>query len=155
MRTPKKKPNPTLIGLVAVGVIILGIIASLIPWVQLDNTPKPLGDRLEYIGKQNYGCTIGFCDAKAGTSYFYATDMSIDEVGKYFKKARLKEPPTSESDFTSIWLYNDEIDKDFFLYYYNPENLSDSERAALNLRNSSKNLMKIDGSDYQNAKSSL
>src|SRR5919202_225124 len=90
----KKKISGTAIGLIAVGLIILGIAAWLTPWVHLDNTPKPLGDRLEYIGKFDYGCGgfIGMCDSAPGAAYFYATDMKLEEVVGYFRGAEAKEP---------------------------------------------------------------
>lgn len=54
---------------------------------------KPLGDKLEYIGKTDYGCWLA-CDANPGSTYYYATDMSVEKVAdSLFTKATLKEKP--------------------------------------------------------------
>lgn len=46
----------------------------------------PLGDKIEYIGKSDYGCWYG-CDSRPGSSYYYATALSYDELVRSFPKS--------------------------------------------------------------------
>src|ERR671932_2317905 len=103
-RKRKKKISGTILGLSIVGVILLGFILWITPWVWYDNSPKPLGGRLEYVGKKHYGCWLGFCDSNPGTTSYYATDMSLEEVKSYFKKATLHDYSKANSflDYSTL-----------------------------------------------------
>lgn len=64
--------------------VILALVITLClwwAWAQL--TPHPLGDRMEYLGKEDYGNIFGF-DSAPNSEYYYGTDMSLEEVAKYF-----------------------------------------------------------------------
>jgi hypothetical protein len=150
--------NPTQIGVIAVGLIILGIVAWLTPWVHLDNTPKPLGDKLEYVGKFDYGC-IG-CDAAPGAAYFYATDMSLEEVVEYFRGAGLVEEAIKESyseakgaQYRLNFTAKHASQRGFSLNYYD-KGLYIVRRYGLHSTNK-KFIIEIDSRAYQNAKDAI
>jgi hypothetical protein len=142
------KISGTAIGLAIVGLIVIGVIAWLTPWVHLDNSPKPLGDRLEYVGKFDYGC-IG-CDAAPGAAYYYATDMKLEEVVGYFRGAKLiKLQVESKSTFVQL-----ENGKEKFTFdYYTPKN--QSQLGDFEIRFRDKNMIDIDAKYYATAKDSL
>jgi hypothetical protein len=68
-------------------------------WVYVSFMPHPLGDKLEYLGKRDGGCWV--CDSKPYTSYFYATDMTPQQVADYFQGTAIADgknlqPPTNQ-----------------------------------------------------------
>lgn len=68
------------------------IVALMIPgciavWLATRaSDPQNLGPQLQYIGKANYG-NLPFSDAQPYSEYYYATDMSIDDMKTYFPNA--------------------------------------------------------------------
>jgi hypothetical protein len=69
----------------------LGIIAGLMVvmlgwWAWNEFAPRPLGNKLEYLGKETYGNIFGF-DSFPTSIYYYGTDMTVDETVDYFSKA--------------------------------------------------------------------
>jgi hypothetical protein len=57
----------------------------------------PLGNKLEYVGKEESRCPsgftpegfkFGFCEKTA--TYYYATDMNLSEVRQYFRNTRIQ-----------------------------------------------------------------
>lgn len=90
--------------------ILLGIIlVGLLWWSAVNLTPKPLGDKLEYIGKEDYGNIFGF-DSRPYSVYYYGTDMNEQDIKNYFSKATYTTPSNDlgggggspESRFTSL-----------------------------------------------------
>lgn len=152
-------------GFTALGTVVLLIVTAVIrftPWVQLDNSPKPLGDRLEYIGKKDYGCGgfIGVCDAAPGATYYYGTDMSIEEVARYFKEAETTERPLLEWSFEEdgtqyrLSFANKKISgKGFSLNYYDDSGHRVKDYKLLST--SKKFLVELDSQSYQNVKDAL
>lgn len=71
-------------------ILVIATVAVLLVgwWGWWQFGPKPLGDKLEYIGKFDGGC-IWICDSEPYTDYYYATDMTPQEVVDYFKGANL------------------------------------------------------------------
>lgn len=50
--------------------------------------PRDLGPELEYVGKSTYGCYVPyFCWTRPGGVYYFATDMTAEDLKGYFKKA--------------------------------------------------------------------
>lgn len=98
-RLKLKKPSRLeWIILVAVGAVTatLGLWWLISSIVDSQKT-YPLGDRLEYVGKQMLPCPagftsegfkFGFCDAKG--FYYYATDMSLAETRQYFQNTTVQ-----------------------------------------------------------------
>ena len=118
-KTPTKKSHWLRNSIIASVVLLIGLVGG---WIYLENTKVyPLGDtnKLEYIGKVNYGCWW-VCDANPVSTYYYATNMDIKEVALYFKRSTVSESPRTIDrvvDFTlqtengaSIWI-NYYIDK--------------------------------------------
>lgn len=131
--------------------IFIGIGLWLTPWVWYDNTAKPLGDRLEYVGKHNYGCVVGFCDSKPGATYYYATDMSVEDTIHYFQKAKLAKEPQQESKSTYVQMKRDNTN--FTFDYYDVKNKD--QLGPFEKKFSNKNVVDINANDYQAAKNSL
>src|SRR5687768_7668991 len=65
--------------LIIFAVLIIGIGG----WIAYDNRPRPLGDEMVYLGKEDYGNIFGF-DSAPGSVYYYATDMDEEGMKDYF-----------------------------------------------------------------------
>jgi hypothetical protein len=155
---PHKKINIIVCSVLALFVIIGGggwfLYSRLVP------PTYPLGERLEYVGEEKYGCYL-ICDANPASTYYYATDMSVEEVVMYFKGAVLKndsdyelttDPKTSPITF-SLGTNKNEKSIEFYIDYY----IDGSEETKnLALKRTSKNhLIIINSGDYQTAKDAL
>lgn len=79
-------------------VIIAGILVIALGWWAWGQfAPRPLGDRLDYLGKTDSGNWLGF-DSFPSSTYYYETNMNADESVKYFTNATVvDEPGTSPS----------------------------------------------------------
>jgi hypothetical protein len=77
--------------IVLVLMVIAGlVIASAIRKISTTVGPADLGAKLEYVGKQDLGgCVLWWCENQPYSEYYFATDMSEDELGSYFEKASL------------------------------------------------------------------
>lgn len=53
--------------------------------------PHPLGDKLEYIGKEDLGGGLLFRDAASYSLYYYGTDMTPEQIAEYFKNGNVLE----------------------------------------------------------------
>jgi hypothetical protein len=73
--------------LFSIGTCIAVIAFGSIVYQSFSQKTYPLGDELEYVGKSDYGC-LYICSAWPGTTFYYATDMTTEEVVGYFKGAR-------------------------------------------------------------------
>ena len=74
--------------------IITGILLVAVATWSISNViPHPLGDKMEYLGKEDYGCWVGFCDSQPASIYYYGTDMDTRGVTEYFKKSTVIEEP--------------------------------------------------------------
>lgn len=81
----KTKRSWIIIGLIVMASFILGFLT----FDHLNKQPRDLGPELEYIGKSEYGCWMpGFCDSGPATSYYFATNLSLEELKTYFKDAK-------------------------------------------------------------------
>lgn len=114
---------------------------------------KPLGDKLEYIGKTDYGCWL-VCDANPGSTYYYATDMSVEEVTKYFKKSSMIEKPSTIDGETYFGIKTPSSET-IYMYYYKDKHHKKVERVG-NLRSSAKqHVLTLPSFKYDAAKNSL
>lgn len=87
-----------------------------ITWVVFNSLRTyPLGDRLVYKEKKEYGCSVMFiiCDAEQHTDYIYATSMKPDEIASYFKKATVLKKQISGSN--SLYILHTQDGKDVSL----------------------------------------
>jgi len=151
---PNKKKRVILIIAIILDAIILIIVGLIAFSAWQSNQPHPLGDRLEYVGKQDYG--YGLSDGPPSTEYYYATDMTVDEVASYFNKTELyKGSPTSinkMSDYASILLSNKSSHVSFEVDFYDHGSTYDS---MSHLINGKKYIISINAKDYAIAKQSL
>jgi hypothetical protein len=143
--------------IVIISTIVLIILIPILWFAYTTFSPKPLGDKLEYIGKRDYGCII-FCDSKPGSVYYYATDMNPDEMTKYFSKAtpvnidRVRE---WRNERESFWLdlKNNQSKEPFnLIYYFDTVN----KISSLKLQSSNKPyVIKINSSQYNAIRDSI
>jgi hypothetical protein len=159
----KKKRYGRLQTITATASIILvvgGLIAWLTPWVWYDNQPKPLGDGLEFVGKKDYGCWLGFCDSKPGATYYYATDMDLEEMEGYFKGAELAKDPVKEwytpeegGEYRFDFGLKENDTKGFYLIFYDNGAFQSNKYDFKSINR--KSLVEIDYNYYTQAKSAL
>lgn len=117
----------------------------------------PLGDKIDYVGKTDYGTIPFLSDSEPGATYHYATDMTPPEIAGYFTDATIAQPekiadwqnqgPDFMIDFTS-----NKSGYPFSVYFHadgkehlNGFGLSASKRYSLS----------VDSHDYETAKNSL
>jgi hypothetical protein len=78
--------------------VIVGILViSLSWWAWNEFVPRPLGDKLEYLGKKDYGNLLGF-DSFPYSVYFYSTDMEASEAVEYFAKGHIIDEPSTQKE---------------------------------------------------------
>lgn len=155
-----KKRNKKWLALLLGGLAgILLILAAIIFYAQWQaSVPKPLGDKLEYIGKVDYGC-IGFCDSPPGSTYYYATDMKVEQLIGYFKGAEATNPSQIDNwqdrgDAPWFDFVNKQTKSPFTLIYYYEGNKRLHE-LSLSVTSSKQHVIELDQSAYGAAEHSL
>lgn len=116
--------------------------------------PRDLGPKLHYVGKVSGGCLIPVCDSLPGATYYFATDMSLDETMQYFKGAKCVLPENVRIEVDC------ELDKTSFGYgyfYNDPEKLQNYGQGVRDLLKASKKplIISIDSSEYRTARDAL
>jgi len=136
--------------------IIAGLAVILIGWWAWGQfAPRPLGDRLEYLGKRDYGCAW-FCDSPPSTTYSYATDMTPPELLEYFPKAQML-----DEDDIDHWQDQGNFRIHFFDQNSNMFTISFRTDTAEHIRNFNLKpttrayIVEIESNEYQFAKDSL
>lgn len=81
---PKKQPRWLVTVVLPVGIILGGLLTWFLIAQPYKQEVYPLGDGLEYVGKEDAQCAFSTCNDILPSSYYYTTDMTIDEVTKYF-----------------------------------------------------------------------
>lgn len=156
MNPPKKtsKKRKTLIILLALTVIIISLLT---PGIWARYSAKPLGNDLDYIGMRSVGI---FLVAPQHDNYYYATDLSLDEIKNYFSKAEVISGPSETSyagsgdHFWGMTFENTDTGEAFGLtYYINSRQVADSYN--LDLKGRSNLIVVTDRSNYNTAKDSL
>jgi hypothetical protein len=84
----------------------------------------PLNSKLKYIVKDGYGCYI-FCDSAPAATYYYATDIDVNEIITHFSKTTLEKEPTTIDGETELGVRANSDETIYFYYYDNPENVKD------------------------------
>lgn len=79
-------------------------IAILLVWSAINLTPRPLGDRLEYLGKEDGGGGLFFMDYAPYSVYYYGTDVTPEQLVNQFKDASLKHPIEDNGQYIDVWL---------------------------------------------------
>ena len=124
-------------------------------WVYTALKPEPtypLGDRMEYLGKEDYGC-YGICDSYPGSIYYYDTDMSIEEVIDYFKRASVAEQPETLNGETYFGIKTPSGETVYMEYYV--DKASRLKDTAFRQKSTQDHLLLVSNSEYQAAKDSL
>lgn len=142
-----KKKRPWLIPLV-IGAIIL-VVGLWIYFVK--TTTYPLGDKLEYIGKKDYGCWL-FCDSNPASTYYYATDMTIEEVIKYFQKTSIEREPSAINGETYFALKTPSGETVYLYYYEDGGSLTEQEKLS---STNKAHVLKLPSFKYQVLKNAL
>jgi hypothetical protein len=121
------------------------------------DVPRPLGDKLEYIGKEDSRCIGVFCDSKPSTTYYYATDMNPEEILHYFKKTTLDYPDTMPDWQTpETILFGLRTPHTPNIIYINYHNNGKVPIKKFDLRDPNKqHVIDINAEDYEAAKASL
>jgi len=148
--------------LIATGcLLILGFLAILFflfspTQYPAGNGEYPLGDKLEYIGKQDYGCRVG-CDSAPSSVLFYATDMTKEELKGYFRGAIYDKNLDSggggaEYNFKDISFSPLEGSRGFTLSLYSNKNILNNGSFK---QTSKQNILSISFDSYPFAKENL
>ncbi|HEU5122332.1 MAG TPA: hypothetical protein VFT59_05820 [Candidatus Saccharimonadales bacterium] len=128
--------------------VLIAIVVALIGWWGwLQVMPRPLGDKLEYIGKEDYGSWLPLSSARPASVYYYATDMSKEEVREYFRGAKVDEPITPQGGDFLIWAERN--NNNFIIRYH-------TDKTMLNkYAHGRKAVVSVRSEDYNLAKESL
>ncbi|HMH70489.1 MAG TPA: hypothetical protein VK502_03740, partial [Candidatus Saccharimonadales bacterium] len=140
--------------------IVMSVIVALLLgwWAWSYFGPKPLGDRLEYIGRKDYGMWLPLTSVTPGSTYYYGTDMSVKEVGKYFKGAEMVDTTGTLPDaasYSSQYLHykNKNNSEKFLIVHYNDAQIIIKKNQLKNT--TKKYILSVDSNDYGNTKDSL
>lgn len=98
-------------------IILVLIVALCAWWAWSAFAPHPLGDKMEYLGKEDYGNIFGF-DSAPNSVYYYGTDMSIGEVEQYFRG--VEKGHSYQTNATVISFTHDK--ESFDIAYYQDKN---------------------------------
>lgn len=146
-----KKYQLVLVGLTVVLLAFFNIKAYI-------ERPQDLGPELEYIGKSDYGCYF-FCDASPGSVYYFATDLTQEELELYFTKATYVDYPNvgggggAHYNFDFLFLRPFGSEEEFVFSYY------DNSQAVIDvnhLKQTNKQyIISISGFHFMRAQASL
>lgn len=104
-------------------IIIAILIVGVGGWITYDNVrPRPLGDKMVYLGKEDYRNIFGF-DYLPASIYYYGTDLNIEDIPLYFKKSILLQKPFSENGKATINLQTPSGET-IYIYHYASSDLS-------------------------------
>lgn len=148
-------------------ILILVIILIAIPfisygaWVKYGSKPLDDEGKLTYVGRRESGCWYILCIDKQVDEFYYATDMSLDEITNiYFSKATVVAGPSETAyagsgvRFLAMTFENVNTQERFGLTYY-----INSQKAAnyysLDLKGNKNLVLITDRPDYNIAKKSL
>lgn len=158
MRKQKNKPttkeleNSRLFRKVTPVVVIIIVFSALTWWMFFSVfRTHPLGDKLEYIAKEDYGCYFPLCASKPGSTYYYATDMEVEDIVKYFKQLKLGSKIRTIDDITDFHLKSREDDVHIHLYKSDNQTL----KQLIPVKTEKTYIVSIPHFDYELAKSSL
>lgn len=129
--------------------IPLIMLAFFLPSIIPDSRQYPLDDKIEYIGKTDYGCDF-FCDSKPGSVYYYATNMIYEEVVGHFKNAFLVDEPNTNASTIYFGMTNRD-GKSVFITFYRDKRKASSKINATD----KKYIFNIPDDSYETLKSFL
>lgn len=117
----KKHTILTTLSSIAVALVGWWIIANFITY--------PLGDKMEYLGKKDFGNVLGF-DTYPYSVYYYGTDMDEEELVGYFE-SNLEHPIEDKGAYTDIYLTKDGVG--FYLAYEASSEFKTSKRHVVSI----------------------
>lgn len=145
-----KKVGPRLLASVKkhkILTIILAIsILLLVWWAFVNLTPKPLGDKMEYLGKVDSGGGLFFRDYAPSSTYYYGTDMEPTELTGYFREATY----APIDNFARKHAFFTTTEKDFMFIY-----LDGYAKQSIPYTSNKKYIVSIQDSEYPIAKKHL
>lgn len=116
--------------LAAFGALIILLGGLAMAGVIKGNDPGNLGANLQYVGKYNSSCdwwggvvSMGFCSSQY--EYFFATNMTVEELKVYFGRAKLVDyqdySDAADAAFSGAELkyQRQGASQDFSVFYYN------------------------------------
>ena len=138
--------------LLIIASIALAIAIAVVTLWMLNSTSQsyPLDNQLEYVGKDDYGCHL-FCDSSPQSTYYYATDMTIEQLITHFKNAQLDQKPRTINQVTDFTLSSN--GQDISVYHFSSKK-EIIEKYPLSQTTKSF-IISIPSFDYQAAKAAL
>ena len=111
--------------------------------------PRPLGDKLIYLGKQDHGAPFG--DSNPASTYYYGTEMNSNEIQNYFKNAKYSgaEGQTIGENYSSTVFDFTSPKGNFKISYYNKNNIC----SAPNIKHS--HTVSVESYDYSTANAAI
>lgn len=144
---PPKSKRKKVVILSIITAVILGVFGW---WLYGTMRTYPLGNKLEYIGKTDVGCYV-ICDSGPSSTYYYATNMRINEIANYFHST-IERQPTTIDDKTYFGIKTPSDETIYTYYYMNKDDLS----RKYNLKSSSEPyILELPSFKYNTAQSSL
>lgn len=107
--------------------------------------PRPLGDGFEYLGKKDFGNLI-IGDSKPYSVYYYGTDMTVEEMRRYFNGIEADAPVASGPNFSILEYKNN--DTEFHISYHYDKTLT-------SFQTTKKVIISVEQSHYKVAKKFL
>lgn len=139
----------------------LGIIIALLVFINIRGfveEPQDLGSELEYFGTTTYGCWF-ICDSPPNSTYYFATNLTQEELKEYFKGATYVEYPnrggggSGSYNFEDLYFLSKGKQEEFPINYY------DNTKTVIELKKLNQTnrqfVISIAASDYQIIKASL
>lgn len=120
------------------------VVTLVVWWAFVNFAPKPLGNDLEYLGKENLGGGLLFSDHRPYSVYYYGTDMEPTELARSFHGANyapLENFAIKHARFTTPT-------GDFMFTY-----LDDHDKKSISYRSTKAHIVSLSDSDYTVAKS--
>lgn len=127
----------------ATSIILVIILVGLLWWSVANLTPRPLGDRLDYLGKEDSGGGLFYMDYTPYSVYYYGTDVTPEQLVNQFKDTSLKHPIEDNGQYIDVWL---ESHGETFSFTYKKEG---------NFKTTKKYILSILDEDYPKAKQYL
>lgn len=143
----KLKKKPLIVTSILALILFLGVISY-----QLRT--HPLGDQVEYIGKVEHGTwTFPFTDSSRYDTYFYGTDMSANDLARYFR-ATISDA-TGDPNASAYYYLRLPSGQEIDIRYYHDKNNSFSSPPQWAKNTSKKYFFFIHNQDYEALKNSL
>jgi hypothetical protein len=92
--------------------------------------PHPLGEKMEYLGKEDYGNVFGF-DYHPYSVYYYGTDIEPEDMAGYFG-AELEWPIENKLTYIDVNLTKN--GRGFYLTYKTSDTFKTSKKYVVSIK---------------------